>query len=282
MDNTRIFADLHLHSSASDGLLTPSELVGAVHRFGLGAMSLTDHDTTAGLAEARRSAELHGLVMIPGIELSTVMGKMEAHFLGYNFDVSNDDLQRELLLFRSARKKRLSSMIDKLAHMSIVISRERVHELAGSGALGRPHLARALVEAGYAGDVSDAFDNYLGRGRPAYVERYKLTPVRAVELIRKAGGLAVMAHPGLANMDDYIAVLVKAGLQGLEVFHPGHTPEQAEQYLDTAGRYNLVVTGGSDWHGDAGAYGPESDRWGLNRKRFDALAEILGQRRYIV
>ncbi|MDD4558220.1 MAG: PHP domain-containing protein [bacterium] len=279
MDKRRVFADLHLHSSASDGLLSPSELVEKVRGVGLRAMSLTDHDTTDGLKEAQQSAEKQGIIMISGIELSTVMESKEAHFLGYNFRLENKEFQRELQLFRFSREKRLTAMIGKLNRLGIVISRERICKLAGAGAMGRPHLARAMVEAGYADNVADAFDRYLGRGKPAYVERYRLAPAHAVELIRNSGGMAVMAHPGLADMDEYIPAFIKAGLQGLEAFHPAHTPEQVKRYIDTSERYGLIVTGGSDWHGDTCAYHAADCAWGLDRQRFNVLADYLGRNR---
>lgn len=267
---------MHLHSTASDGLRTPPEVVRDAAGAGLGALALTDHDTTAGVVEARWAATEFGLCLIPGVELSTISADRELHILGYGYDIHNPRLQFELQLFRRSREERLAAMVRKLVRLGLNISYDRVRQLAGDGAMARPHLARAMVEAGYVPTMSMAFDMYIGRGKAAYVERYMLSPRQAVELIRSAGGMAVLAHPGSAGRDEDIPPLVEAGLEGVEVYHPDHDRRQVERYLELAERLQLLVTGGSDSHGDVTLRSTTSGQCGLDRRRFEMLAHRLG------
>lgn len=248
-------ADLHVHTTASDGTLTPAEAVRAAITAGLTAVAITDHDTTAGLApaaEAARAAE-QPIRVVPGVEVNTdavIDGRTrEVHVLGYLFDPSSPSLEAELQRLRLARYERAKQILKKLERLKLPVSFARVEEIAAGGPLGRPHIAQALVEAGYAGSVLEAFRLYLGIGKPAYVERYKLTPEEAVRLIRAAGGAAVLAHPRLIGEESIIAPLVAAGLAGIEARYPEHSRGQTRRYSALARRYGLVVTGGSDAHG---------------------------------
>ncbi|HEY3315816.1 MAG TPA: PHP domain-containing protein [Bacillota bacterium] len=248
-------ADLHVHTTASDGTLTPSEAVRAAVAAGLTAIGVTDHDTTAGLPEATQAARASGggLRVVPGVEVNTdttiADRTREVHVLGYLFDPSSPALEAELQRLRTARYERARLILDRLVRLNLPVSFTRVREIAGGGPLGRPHIAQVLVEAGYAGSVREAFRLYLGIGKPAYVERYKLSPEEAVRLIRAAGGVAVLAHPGLIGDDSIIPPLVAAGLAGLEARYPEHSRSQTRRYVAMARRYGLVVTGGSDAHG---------------------------------
>ena len=243
--------DLHLHTLASDGRLTPTELVRLVARQGLNTVAITDHDTTDGLAEAFEAArEFPGLRIIPGIELSADVPGDEVHVLGYFINPDDAGLQSELQRFRAGRIDRAKTMVEKLAGLGIYVEWERVRHFAGDGAVGRPHIALALVEAGYCREPKDAFPEYLGRNGLAYVERVKLTPAEAVEMIRKAGGAAVLAHPAYMNdMEAGIANLSGIGLAGMEVHYAKYRDDTIRQLARLARQYQLIPCGGSDYHG---------------------------------
>lgn len=243
--------DLHLHTLASDGRLSPTELVHLAACQGLKTVAVTDHDTTDGLAEAFEAAKkFPGLRIIPGIELSADVPGDEVHILGYFIDPDDAELQAELLRFREGRVARAKTMVDKLDQLGIHVEWERVQHFAGDGAVGRPHIAMALVEAGYCQEPKDAFPEYLGRNGLAYVERVKLTPVDAVRMIQRAGGAAVLAHP--AYMDDMeagIASLSGIGLAGIEVHYAKYREDTIRKLARIARQYELIPCGGSDYHG---------------------------------
>ena len=243
--------DLHLHTLASDGRLTPTELVRLVAKQGLRTVSVTDHDTTDGLEEAYEAAkEFPGLRIIPGIELSADVPGDEVHVLGYFIDPADQELQAELRRFREGRIDRARTMVEKLNGLGIRLDWERVQHFAGDGAVGRPHIALAMVEAGYCDEPKDAFPEYLGRNGLAYVERTKLTPAEAVEMIRKAGGAAVLAHPAYMNdMEAGIANLAGIGLSGMEVHYANYREDTIRQLARLAREYDLIPCGGSDYHG---------------------------------
>lgn len=245
-------ADLHLHTTASDGTLSPAETVEAAIRAGLTGIAITDHDTVAGVAEAVRSAQGR-LRVVPGVEINTdaqVDGRWrEVHVLGYLLDPASPALDAELQTLRVARYERAQRIVERLAQLHLPVSFASVQRFAGGGPLGRPHIAQAMMEAGLVASVPEAFRLYLGLGRPAYVERYKLSPEEAVRLIHGAGGVAVLAHPGLIGDDSIIPPLIAAGLDGLEARYPEHGRREAKRYAAMARRYDLVVTGGSDAHG---------------------------------
>ena len=243
--------DLHLHTLASDGRLTPTQLVQMAASQGLRTIAVSDHDTTDGLAEAMEAAKnFPSLRIIPGIELSADVPGDEVHVLGYFFDPGDAALQSELARFREGRLGRAKAMVDKLGELGIHVEWERVQHFAGDGAVGRPHIALALVEAGYCKEPKDAFPEYLGRNGLAYVERVKLTPAQAVGMIQSAGGVAVLAHPAYMNdMEAGIANLAGAGLTGMEVHYAKYREDTIRQLARLAREYDLIPCGGSDYHG---------------------------------
>jgi predicted metal-dependent phosphoesterase TrpH len=242
--------DLHIHSTASDGRLSPAELVATAAEHGLTTIALTDHDTIGGLAQAVVAAEsLPGFRMIPGIELSTE-AEGEVHVLGYFIDYTSDALGARLERMRNSRLERAQAMIGRLADLGIVIEWSRVKEIAGSGSVGRPHLAQAMLEKGYIDSFKDAFTRYIGYGGPAYVERKKVTPVRAVEIVLEAGGLPVLAHPFTGSATEALIIELKAaGLVGIEAYYNNYTADQISDLVSLAREHNLIATGGSDFHG---------------------------------
>ncbi|MCE2463657.1 MAG: PHP domain-containing protein [Dehalococcoidia bacterium] len=240
--------DLHLHTTASDGRLTPGELIALVARKGLQVVSVTDHDSTEGLAEALEAAKAFpNLTVIPGIELSTDIPGDEIHVLAYFVRHKDEELLATLRKFRQGRLERGRGMVEKLRDMGMDIEWQRVQEIAGDGAVGRPHVALALMEKGYVSQTNEAFEKYLGRNGPAYVEREKLTPVDAVEAITSWGGVAVLAHPAqLLDLDVKLEELRSAGLVGMEVYYAQYSEERILELASTAARHGLLPCGGSD------------------------------------
>jgi len=244
-------ADLHIHSTASDGRLTPAEVVREAAERGLTYIALADHDTVEGIAPAKVAAKsFPGLKVIPGVEISTDIPQGEAHVLGYFIDYTDHELEATLDKFRNSRLRRAQGMVAKLDDLGIHIDWQRVQQIAGGSSLGRPHIAQAMLEKGYIDSFKQAFVEYLGRDRPAYVEREKMTPAEAVALIIKAGGLAVLAHPLTVNEPEAMTIELKAaGLIGIEAYYDGYTEEEIDQLVSIADRHNLITTGGSDYHG---------------------------------
>jgi predicted metal-dependent phosphoesterase TrpH len=243
--------DLHLHSTASDGRLSPEEVVRTAAKLGLAVISITDHDSVDGIAPALKAAENHPpLRVIPGVECSTDVPHGEVHVLGYFIDYTNPELVIKLAAFRNSRKVRAQKMIDKLAGMGINIEWNRVEDIAGSGSVGRPHIAQAMLERGYVPSLKEAFNRYIGREAPAYVEREKMTPEEVVQLTTRVGGLAVLAHPAdIEDLEHLIPRLQRVGLVGMEVYYNNY-PLRTTQYLASlAHKHALVATGGSDFHG---------------------------------
>ncbi len=244
--------DLHTHSTASDGIYAPAELLQRAHSIGLRVLALTDHDTTNGLDEASAAARQLDIDFIPGIEINTDVGSDEIHVLGYYLDYQRPVFQQVLQVLRDARERRGQRMAELLNEQGIAVSWERVREIA-QGSVGRPHVAKALLEAGYVQSISEAFDKYIGKSRPAYVPRYRLAPIDAVRLIRSANGLPVMAHPidlpGIDELRNWLPELVEAGLVGLETYYGPYTQEQELQLRALADQYHLIPTGGTDFHG---------------------------------
>lgn len=242
-------ADLHVHTTASDGTDTPQQLVARAAQLGLGAVAITDHDTVEGIEPALRAARDYGIQVVPGIELGTEISGREVHLLGYFIDYRQPYFLEQLADFQQRRLIRVRKMARKLNELGFPVTMDRVLEIAGGGAVGRPHLARALMELGAVNSVEEAFEKWLGQGRPAYVPRFKYTPREGVRLLRCAGGVPVFAHPVLAGMDELIPALVQEGLLGLEVYYPAHDAGDVQRYLGYCRRYNLLPTGGSDYHG---------------------------------
>jgi predicted metal-dependent phosphoesterase TrpH len=256
--------DLHTHSTASDGLLSPAELVRRAFEAELTLIGLTDHDTTNGVAEAQAAGASLGVTVIPGVEINTDLpeGQGEAHVLGYYLDVDQPAFQATLAFLRGAREKRGARMVQQLQAQGINVEWSRVREL-GKGTVGRPHVALALIEAGYATDVSDAFARYLTPGKAGYAPRFKLAPEQAVQLIRSAQGVPVLAHPvgvtGLA--ETVLPMLVQAGLLGLECYYGQYDDEMVARLLALASQHGLIATGGSDYHGPNIHPTPLGGRW---------------------
>lgn len=245
--------DLHTHSTASDGVLAPAAVVEAAHAVGLAAMALTDHDSVAGLDEARAAGARLGIRVVAGAELSAHVEREEIHLLALHID-RYDVITGELARFRDDRVARAERMVAKLRALGVDVAMDDVLREAGAGAVGRPHVARAVVAAGGAADVRDAFDRYLGDGRPANVEKPRLEAREAIALAHAAGGIAVWAHPGPAGRREKVEPLAVAGLDGLEVLHPRHSGEDMSRLSALAEHFGLVTSGGSDWHGPTDAW----------------------------
>ncbi len=243
--------DLHLHTLASDGRLSPTDLVNLVANKGLKVVAISDHDTTEGLAEAYQAAEAFpDLQIIPAIELSTDIPGDEIHMLGYFLQYEDEEFQAILRRFRAGRVERGRAMVEKLAALGKPVEWERVQAIAGDGSVGRPHIALAMVEAGYFKEPKEAFYEYLGRNGLAYAERQKMTPTEGVEMLARVGGSAVLAHPAnLADLDTKVTELKEAGLVGMEVHYAMYEPDTIARLLDVAERHDLIPCGGSDYHG---------------------------------
>jgi len=255
-------ADLHLHSHYSDGSFAPAEVVRRAAAAGLAAIALTDHDTVEGLPEfLAAAAAAANLTAVPGVELSVDEGDLEIHLLGYLVRWEDAAFRAALAGFAAERRTRAATMLSRLQAMGVRIRMELVEAAAGRGTLGRPHVAAALLEAGAVGSVQEAFDRYLGRGRPAYVPRTGFTAAEAIALVRAAGGIPVLAHPVRSGILGEVPRLVRQGLRGLEAYHPGQDAADTLAVCRRAEEYGLLLTGGSDWHGDAhGAASPGSVR----------------------
>jgi predicted metal-dependent phosphoesterase TrpH len=243
------FADLHLHTNFSDGTYTPEELAGQAARFRLSTVALTDHDTVEGCARMAAACAHAGLEFIPATELTAELDGNELHLLGYFVDTRNPGLLKEMAKFQAVRQNRVREMVARLNQLNIPLQADAVFAIANCRSPGRPHVGRALVQGGFCASMDEAFERFLKKNRPAWVPKFKISALDAMELIHQAGGLAVMAHPGLNRTDEIIPELVEAGLDGLEVFHTKHTASQAGHYVRLAKEFNLLVTGGSDCHG---------------------------------
>jgi len=242
------FVDLHTHSTASDGSRTPGDLIVAARAAGLAAIALTDHDTIAGLSEATAVGAQHGVRVISGVELSAVEDGLETHILGLH--LSNlAAMEHRLAALRDMRMTRAQRIVERLNLLGVRLSFDAVLREAAGGAIGRPHVARALVAAGIAADLREAFDRFLGNGKPAFVAKDKLPIADAVSVIHHAGGIAILAHPGSLGTRDRLAGLVRLGLDGVEVLHPSHNWDDSQRLDALAEELDLVRSGGSDWHG---------------------------------
>jgi predicted metal-dependent phosphoesterase TrpH len=268
--------DLHCHSTASDGTRAPAEVMRRARAAGLDVVALTDHDTVAGHEEARRALPA-GLTLIPGLELSCHLGSRSVHLLAYRTDPRHAGLSAECRALRADRVRRAQAMVERLQALGVTVTWEQVAALA-RGTVGRPHIARAMVAAGVISRPEQAFTaDWLAPGGRAYVERYALDPVRAIGLVRDAGGVAVLAHPGLADRgwvipDDAVAALATAGLAGVEADHADHDPRQRDRLRALAASLGLVVTGGSDDHGAL-----SGDRLGCATTAPEACERLLAQ-----
>jgi len=242
------YVDLHAHSTASDGSKSPTAVVAAAKSAGLVAIALTDHDTMGGVAEAVGAGDSFGIRVVPGVELSATDDQREVHLLGLHIQRPTA-MEESLREFRDRRQGRAMQIVAKLNALGVPITFEDVLAHAGDAAIGRPHLARVLIEGGWARDSRDAFDRYLGAGKPAYVPKHRLSVADAIALVHAGGGLAVLAHPGPEGRRETIERFVAHGLDGLEVRHPGHTSEDVNRLATLTEFFGLVPSGGSDWHG---------------------------------
>lgn len=248
--------DLHLHTTVSDGALRPEELVRAASIAGIQVMAVTDHDSVDGIRDAERAASDLSIQVIPGIEVSASLDGDDVHVLGYFLDPDDRVLREALSRLQEGRVAQARSMVERLAELGWPLDWDRVMAIAQGGSIGRPHIARALIERGYVGSVDEAFSRFLRRGGPGYVEGQKLLPQEAVSLIKEAGGVPSLAHPIIVGASDYrldldrlLPVMVEAGLDGIEAYYKGYTPEVTAFLFGLASRYRLVPTGGSDFHG---------------------------------
>jgi predicted metal-dependent phosphoesterase TrpH len=243
--------DLHIHSTASDGKLSPEAVVSKAAELGLTVMSLTDHDSVEGVLPALEAAKVFPeLRVIPGVEISTDMPYGQAHVLGYFIDYTSNELKSALERFRSSRQRRARGMIIKLRDLGIDIDWQRVQEIAGDGSIGRPHIAQVMLEKGYITSFTEAFDKYIGQDGSAYVEREKMTPAEAVEMIVKAKGLPVLAHPfTVTDPEATVTELKPAGLVGIEAYYKDYSADEIENLVSMAEKYDLIATGGTDYHG---------------------------------
>lgn len=243
------FADLHLHTQFSDGTFTPEELVLYAQKSGLACIALTDHDTVEGCARAAAACARVQMEFVSGAELTAEHEDVEVHILGYFLDTQNQVLLQRIGQFQSVRQQRILKMVDALNALGVPLKAEAVFALANCKSPGRPHVARALVKEKLIGSLDEAFERYLKKGRPAWVPKTKMSALEGIQLIHQAGGLAVIAHPGLNRSDEIIPDLVAAGMDGIECFHTKHSTVMSERYLEMAEKHHLLVTGGSDCHG---------------------------------
>ena len=244
------FVDLHMHSTASDGSRSPTDVVRAARKASLVAIALTDHDSVAGLAEAQAAGLALGVRVVSGIELSAVEGEVETHVLGLHLR-DTGILDRGLAELREMRHQRARQIVDRLNELGVTLAFEDVLAQAGPGVVGRPHVARAMIAEGWATDARDAFDRYLGANRPAFVAKEQLSLRAAIAMIHDAGGLAVLAHPGGGGTRERIEAMRGIGLDGIEVKHPSHSSSDTTRLRGLCEQFGLVMSGGSDWHGAA-------------------------------
>lgn len=270
-------ADLHCHTTASDGLLTPGDTILHALKRGLKALAITDHDTVDGWEEAGKAAESLGVQLISGIEINTDWEGKEVHILGFGMEKDNSRFRAELTDLQQRRITRAKEILEKLKTLKIDISLTDVMQYANGESVGRPHIAQAMVKKGYASGFKVAFDRYLKIGCPAYVPREKLNPVKAIKIIRDAGGVAVLAHPGANITESNIQQWVREGLQGIEIEHPDHSLDDKIRLDRIAARKGLIATGGSDYHGPAIKQGIDLGDWGVGLAIVHQLNRMIKQ-----
>ncbi|MDZ7265507.1 MAG: PHP domain-containing protein [candidate division KSB1 bacterium] len=249
LSQTTSYVDLHIHSNQSDGCFTAREIIDIAVRRRLKAIAITDHDHIQGLGEAMKYAQQQGMEFITGVEISARAPSFDLHLLGYYFDYRNQQLNEYLRHFQNERLNRARKIIELLKKHGIKLSFDLIQKKAG-GAIGRPHIADAMLEEGYIHSYQEAFDKYIGDGCPCCVPKYKISPGEAAALINQAGGVCVIAHPGTDISDSGLLDLIKVGIEGVETIHPRHTPAQVNHYREIVQKYGLLETGGSDCHGD--------------------------------
>lgn len=270
-------ADLHVHSNASDGSLAPSALVALALERGLDVLAIADHDSVEGLAEAMEAARGSSLILIPAVELSASVGGHDVHILAYFVDPTDPSLLERLADLRLTRSRRAATMVAALREAGYDVSIDAVLDLSRGGAVGRSHVAAALVSAGHAESTSDAFRRLIGRGMPFYVRKDARAPADVIATIAAAGGLAVIAHPGVTRVDALLPALVASGLRGIEAYHADHSAQQRSHYAAIARQRGLLVTGGSDYHGP-GTPNPELGSVDVPAEAVEALLAAGGLR----
>jgi predicted metal-dependent phosphoesterase TrpH len=249
------YVDLHIHTTASDGVMSPSEIVRYAKAKGLQAIAITDHDTIEGLEEGLLEGERIDFEVIPGIEISAEHSPGSMHLLGFFLDIHHPTLNERLGYLQKARAERNSKIVERLNRLGIELTYEDVLKASGGGQVGRPHFAQVLLEKNYVGSFQEAFERFLKKGAPAYVDKFRFTAKEAIHFINEARGVAVLAHPNTLNMNGYseletlILRLIEEGLKGIEVYYPEHSPLEVARYKTLAERYGLLMTGGTDYHG---------------------------------
>jgi predicted metal-dependent phosphoesterase TrpH len=272
--------DLHSHTTASDGQHSPSDLVRLASAAGVSYLAITDHDTVSGLPEGLTAAKALGLTLIPGIELSAFVGDREIHILGHFIRIDCPELSQLSIAFRAERRQRMEGMIQKLNALGVPMTMDQVMSVAGDAHLGRPHLARALVERGICSSTKNAFDRFLGNGRPGFVDRQRISGERAIGMVREAGGAATVAHPAVSQVEvEELRSLRDAGLAGIEVFHSDHKPAMQAKYLAIAKDLDLVPTSGSDFHGEKVAPGRKLGTANMDMRLLSELERRAAQPR---
>ena len=277
-------ADLHLHTTASDGRLTPQELVQKAVELKLDVIAITDHDSVEGIPPALEAAKnFTQLMVIPGVEINTDVPKGEVHILGYFIDYRDPGLNRTLEELRNSRNERGKKMVARLAEIGINIDWGRVQELAGGGSIGRPHIAQAMLEQGCVSSLREAFTKYIGRNGPAYVERKKLTPIEAVKVVLDANGLPVLAHPAdIEKLEPFLLQLKKARIVGIEIYYNGYNPKTIAQLKRFAQKLDLIACGGSDYHGLGEYIGADIGSVNLPGESVEQLISLSKQKRRVM
>lgn len=276
MPELPIYADLHTHTTCSDGRLSPSELVEHAADRGVKVMSVTDHDTVAGLSAAREAARKQDVDLVPGVELSVTVQNTEIHLLAYEIDPSHGPLREHLGCMAEGRRHRARRMIELLREEGVDVEDETLRDaLSSSGAVGRPHIAGALVRAGFVESTREAFETYLDRGRPAFVEKPEAPAERILDTVHDAGGLGVLAHPGHWTSSERVRQLISAGLDGIEVVHPSHDRSLVQYYGRLADGYGVLQTGGSDYHGWSEDDEEHFGRLGMTRVQWERFRAAI-------
>ncbi len=276
------YCDLHIHTTASDGQLSPDEVLSFAQSKNLKAISICDHDTISGYEQLCKlypsltdgTLLVSEMEVIPGIEISCSWDNREIHILGYFCDPGCQEFSEIQTRLKESRLKRVNLILDKLKSMGIHIDLSQVLEKSSGDSVGRPHIAQAMYENGYVKSVGEAFELYIGYGRPAYVERFRLTPFESIGSIRHAKGVPVWAHPQLANADHLLPELIENGLQGLEVYHPQHDRHAVGKYKSLASEHGLVITGGSDFHSHSIPYGATIGSYGVCYKTVEVMRSL--------
>ncbi|MBZ4644988.1 MAG: 3,5-nucleoside bisphosphate phosphatase [Petroclostridium sp.] len=276
------YIDLHVHTTASDGSMTPSQVVQYAAKKNLAAIAITDHDTIEGVSEGVEQGKKEGIEVVPGIEISVDFG-VEMHILGYFIDIDSTILNDTLNKLKYYRDQRNPQIIQKLNELGVEITMDEVESKANGRIVGRPHIAAVMIDKGYVNSTDEAFDRYLSVGRPAYVKKQKLLPEEGIELIKQAGGFAVLAHPIFLKKEDeeleyLLRQLIRYGLDGIEGYYSDYSAEVSNKYLALARKYNLIVTGGSDYHGKSKPYIELGEGYGTLKVPYQLLETMKGRR----